>query len=207
MLDVDLEFALRTITVLPDCRLPQCLFAMWESMGEVRGTVRYRNRRVPVNGKVFFDHTRVIATPHAIAPRHGYIYTTLYLEDGSGLFGYHSFDIFGRSIAEYCFGIYLDVNGNSLFLNETELDQLELDDDQIAKSWRMHWRSADFSLTTTVAVQSNPIIKIWGAPDAPTTRKGFSIIPLVLDASVTRRNAGSSRVLFGRGLAAYFTAN
>jgi len=207
VLEVDLEFALRKISVLPDCRLPHCLFAMWESMGEASGIVRYRDRRVSVNGKVFFDHTRVIETQHAVAPRHGYIYTTLYLEDGSGLFGYHSFDILGQPITEYCFGIYLDVNGNSLFLNETELDQLELDDDRVTKSWRMYWRSADFSITANVAVKRNPILQIWGSPDVPTTRQGFSIIPLVLDASVHLRNAGSSRVLRGRGLAEYFNAD
>lgn len=207
VLEVDLEFALRKISVLPDCRLPHCLFAMWESMGEANGIVRYRDRRVSVSGKVFFDHTRVIERRHNVTPRHGYIYTTMYLEDGSGLFGYHSFDIQGQPIPEYCFGIYLDVNGNTVFLNDTELDQSILDDDQIMKSWRMRWRSAEFSLTAEVAVQRNPILKIWGSPDVRTTRKDFSIIPLVLQTTVHLRNAGSSRALRGRGLAEYFNAD
>ena len=38
-LEADLEFRLDTITVLPDCRLPHCAFAMWESIGEVKETL------------------------------------------------------------------------------------------------------------------------------------------------------------------------
>jgi hypothetical protein len=38
-LQADLRFVLNTVTTRPDCMLPHCLFAMWESMGDVCGSV------------------------------------------------------------------------------------------------------------------------------------------------------------------------
>jgi hypothetical protein len=206
-LEADLQFELNTVTVLPDCRLPHCLFAMWESMGIASGTVRYGDRAVPVSGMLFFDHTRVLATRHAVRPRQAYIYTTLYLEDGSGLFGYHSVDSQGLPIEDYCFGVYLDAAGHGRFLNDTALIHLALDADEVAKGWHICWRAPDFFLAADVEVQCSPILKCWGSPSAPQSRRDYSIIPLVLNASVHINDAGFSRALRGYGLAEYFNAN
>lgn len=202
----DLHFDLKAITVLPDCVLPHCLFAMWESMGDVSGSIRYRNRAFDVNGRVFFDHTRVIPRRHSVVPRQMYVYTTLYLEDGSGLFGYHSIDIHGRPIEDYCFGVYLDAAGNGRLLTDTELTHLALDEDGIASEWQICWRAADFSMSASVIVERSQILRCWGIPDAPQQRRQFSIIPLVLNANGKIVDAGVGRTLRGYGLAEYFNA-
>jgi hypothetical protein len=203
----DLYFDLKAVTVLPDSVLPQCLFAMWESMGDVSGSVRYADRTVAVNGKVFFDHTRVIPRRHPVVPRQMYVYTTLYFEDGSGLFGYHSIDARGQPIEDYCFGIYLDGAGNGRLLTDTDMTQLTLDEDGIANSWHMCWRAADFSIGTSITVERSRILKSWGARDAPQERRHYSIIPLVLDANAKVVHAGAARKLRGYGLAEYFNAD
>jgi len=206
-LETHLRFALGTVTVLPDCRLPHCLFAMWESIGLATGSVRFGDRTVPVSGRVFFDHPRVLATRHAVHPRQSYLYTTLYLEDGSGLFGYHSVDSQGLPIEDYCFGVYVDVAGHGRFLSDTALTDLALDGDEVAKRWSLRWRASDFLLTADVEVQASPILKCWGSPGAPLSRRGYSIIPLVLDASVQIKDGVFSRALKAYGLAEYLNAS
>jgi hypothetical protein len=206
-LEVQLNFDLKSGVILPDCYLPYCLFAMWESMGNATGTVRFGDRTVAVNGKVFFDHTRILAAQHRVRARHMYVYTTLYLEDGSGLFGYHSADAMGQPIEEYCFGVFIDAEGNGRLLNDASLVHLALDEEGIAKSWKIRWRAPDLLLAADVEVQFSRILRCWGAPDVPVLRQEFSILPLVLDASVKIGFAKSARELKGKGLAEYFNAN
>ena len=203
----DLRFDLIAVTVLPDCILPHCLFAMWESMGKVSGSIRYGNRTVAVNGKVFFDHTRVIPRSHLVVPRQMYVYTTLYFEDGSGLFGYHSVDIHGRPIEDYCFGVYLDAAGKGRLLTDTALTHLELDEDRIASGWHICWRAADFCVTADITVERSRLLRCWGTRDAPKLRREFSIIPLVLHAGGRIVDTGEGRTLRGYGLAEYFNAD
>jgi hypothetical protein len=206
-LEVRLSFELKVGVILPDCYLPHCLFAMLESMGDVTGSVHLPGRTVSVNGKVFLDHTRVIAKQHAVGARHVYVYTTLYLEDGSGLFGYHSLDGAGQRIKAYCFGVFIDAEGRGRLVKDTSLKHLVLDEDGIARGWEICWRSPDFLLVAAVAVQSSGILRCWGAPDAPKVRRDFSIIPLVLEASVKISSAKLTRKLKGKGLAEYFNAD
>jgi hypothetical protein len=206
-LQADLRFVLNAVTTLPDCMLPHCLFAMWESMGDVHGSVRYQDRAVEVKGKVFFDHTRVIPRRHALLPRHMYVYTTLYFEDGSGFFGYHSVDADGRVIDGYCFGIHLDASGKGRFLTDVRLDRLLLDSDEIAKSWRIRSRTQEFSLNINVTVQDTRIARCWGSSAAPQTRREFSIIPLVLDGTVQIAEVRRTRTLKAYGLAEFFSAD
>jgi hypothetical protein len=206
-LQAELQFALKAVTVLPDCRLPYCLFGMWESMGSARGTVRYRDRTVPVNGTVFFDHTRVLPRRHPSIPRHMYVYTTLFFEDGSGLFGYHSVDAHGGLIDGYCFNIYLDGDGNGRLLEESELRRLGIDRDGIANSWEISAEEPNFSLVVDITARDSHILRCWGAPAAPQTRKEFSIIPLVLDGSARLSIAGRCKTLKAYGLAEYFNAD
>jgi hypothetical protein len=203
----DLQFDLAAVTVLPDCILPYCLFGMWECMGEVSGSVRSGDRTIAVAGKVFFDHTRVIAARHPVVARQMYVYTTLYFEDGSGLFGYHAVDVQGRPIEDYCFGVYLEPTGKSHLLKDATLTHLALDADRIASGWQICWRTTKFSVSAEIWVERSRILKCWGTPDAPQERSRFSIIPLVLNARGEIADGGIRRKLLGRGLAEYFNAD
>lgn len=206
-LQADLEFDIRAVTVLPDCKLPKCLFGMWESMGEVRGVARYQGRTFDADGKVFFDHTRVLARPHTVPMRHRYVYTTLYLEDGCGIFGYYSEDQQGNPIPDYCFGVYLDEAGESAFAGHASLANLKLDADSIASAWRMSWRGGNVSIDGDISVQPSRILRSWGTPSAPQTRAEFSIIPLVLEANLEVTTEAGRRNVRGHGLAEYFNAD
>jgi hypothetical protein len=205
-LEAALRFDLRAVTVLPDGILPQCVFAMWESMGNVSGTIRCGGRSVPVDGKVFFDHTRIIRRRSDAPTRGMSLYTTMYFEDGSGVFGYWTVDERNAPIEDYCFGVYLDQAGRGQFLASAMLSQLVTDQDGIARSWRVHYRDQDFSLTVQLAAQEHRIRRSWGSPDAPTRRAEFSIIPLVLDGTAELRRAGHAVTLRGFGLAEYYSA-
>jgi hypothetical protein len=205
-LQADLRFALKSVTTLPDCVLPHCLFAMWESMGEVSGEVRYKDRLFAVKGRVFFDHTRVIPRRHLIVPRQMYLYTTLYFEDGGGLFGYHSVDANGRLIDGYCFYVYLDPAGNGRFCEDVSMVRLIYDADDIAKTWEIAIQLHDCSLIVSVGARHSPVLRSWGSPSAPQTRREFSIIPLVLDGSARIEDLVGLRVLNAYGLAEYFNA-
>jgi hypothetical protein len=205
-LQADLEFALQRVTVLPDGELPYCLFGMWESMGSARGSIRYRDRTTTVNGTVFFDHTRVLPRRHLSIPRHMYVYTTIFFEDGSGLFGYHSVDAQGNLVAGYCFNVYMDGKGNGELLEDSELRHLTVDEDGIADGWEIVCKAPTFSLAVAIKVRRSDILKAWGSPSAPQTRKDFSIIPLVLDGAAKLETSGRCRSLKGYGLAEYFDA-
>ena len=206
-LEVNLTFDLKLVSVLPDALLPHCVFAMWESMGRAYGEARYRDHTVTLDGTVFFDHPRVIERPHAVTSRRMYIYTTLRLEDGSGLFGYYALDALGLPIDGYCFCVYVDAAGNSRLLADGVLERLELDEDDIARGWDISWRNPSLVLGADVAVRPGPIRRSWGSPSAPQTRREFGFPPLVLDASVRIQEAGATRVLRGSGLAEYFSTD
>jgi hypothetical protein len=206
-LRADLRFELSAVTTLPDCLLPHCLFAMWESMGQVSGAIRYLDKSFEVQGKVFFDHTRVIRCGHSEVPRHMYVYSTVYFDNGGGLFGYHSVDASGHLIDQCCYYVYLDAAGNGRFLDNPALSNLLLDRDGIAKSWQISGRTPDGLLTVHVDVQDTPIIRCWGSHDAPQTRKEFSIIPLVLRGCAHIAIDGDLRMHKAYGLAEYFNAD
>jgi hypothetical protein len=206
-LEVDLRFDLTTVSVLPDALLPHCVFAMWESMGRARGQVRYRDRIVSLDGTVFFDHPRVIERDHDVAPRQMYIYTTLRLEDEGGLFGYYAVDALGRPVQDYGFCVYLDPGGNGHLLSGGVLKRMELDEDDIANGWQVTWRDAGLVLDADVSVRPGPILRSWGSPHAPQTRREFGFPPLVLDAAVRISEAGVVRQVRGWGLAEYFDAD
>ena len=206
-LEAELRFDLRAVTVLPDGILPQCVFAMWESMGGVSGTIRCGGRSVAVNGTVFFDHTRIIRRRSDAPTRGMSLYTTMYFEDGSGVFGYWTVDAREAPIEDYCFGVYLDAAGRGQFLAGATLHDLVTDQDGIARSWRIHYRHQDFSLAVQLAAQQHRIRRSWGSPDAPTRRAAFSIIPLVLDGTAELHRAGHAVTLLrGFGLAEYYNA-
>ena len=204
-LEVDLHFDLRSVTVLPDGILPHCVFAMFESMGDAHGTIRSGGRDTPVRGKAFVDHTRIIEQRNAVLARRMSLYTTLYFEDGSGLYGYHALDVNNRPIEGYCFAVFLNPQGQGRLLADATLLQLSLDEDRIAESWRLLYRGDDGTIEVAITVRPQPILRCWGSPTAPQRRDQFSILPLVLDgiAQIVRAD-GSRRSLRGIGLSEYY---
>jgi len=205
-LEADLRFAFKVVMVLPDCLLPCCTFAMWESFGDVEGTVRFGTRSRDVEGKVFFDHTRVLLHENAVVARQMYLYTTMYFEDGSALFGYYSQDVENIPIRDYCFAVYLDAIGHAHFMDHGLLEKLVVDCDGIAKQWRITWGSDYLSVTLASVAEGSQILRCWGSPEAPQRRKDFSIIPLVLRGSAVI-STEPARPLVGRGLAEHFDAS
>ena len=205
-LEVSLDVDIGTVTVLPDCLLPQSVFAMWETLGRARGFVRVGSDRVDVEGHMFFDHTRVRHVRHAVPPRSMYLYTTLALDDGSGIFGYYAVDERGLPIDYYCFGIHVDASGRGTFLETTETPEIEFDDEGLPRAWHLDWRGEELAVEASVSVQPLPFKKGWGGPSAPESRASWSVFPLVLDSTVRVRRTGATTDLRGHGLAEYFDA-
>lgn len=50
-LEMQLRFELSSCTILPDCMLPYSIFSMWESIGDIDGSIRYKDETVTVSGK------------------------------------------------------------------------------------------------------------------------------------------------------------
>lgn len=205
-LEVRLELLVRSATVLPDCLLPHAVFGMWETMGRARGWVRIRARTVGVDGHAFYDHSRVVHRRHARSPRRRYLYTTLALEDGSGIFGYHAVDDRDRPIDDYCFGVYVDPAGRGTFMPEARLAGMAFDSDGLPARWQLDWRGEGVAVTAEIDVRVLPLLRAWGSPSAPRSRADYIIMPLVLDGGAEVVEAGSSRRQRGTGLAEYFDA-
>jgi hypothetical protein len=205
-LEVSLDVDIGTVTVLPDCLLPQSVFAMWETLGRARGFVRVGSNRVEVEGHMFFDHTRVRHVRHAVPPRSMYLYTTLALDDGSGIFGYHAVDESGLPIDYYCFGIHVDASGHGTFLETAEVSGIEFDDDGLPCAWHLDWHAEKLAVEASVSVQPLPLKKGWGGPSAPESRASWTVFPLVLDSTVRVTRLGATTEFSGQGLAEYFDA-
>lgn len=205
-LEATLRVAIDTVTILPDCLLPRCVFSMWETMGAARGTVRNGAREVPVEGKVFFDHPRIEHELRRVSPRAMYLYTTLSFEDGSGLFGYHAVDDQGRPIPYYCFGVYVDAAGRGSFLPEARTPMLQIGADRMPTRWSLEWKGSDVTVRADIEVRDLPLVRAWGSPSAPRQRRDFTVYPLVLDGKASIGAAGRTRDLLGRGLAEYYNA-
>jgi hypothetical protein len=204
-LEVDLSFDLGSVTVLPDGILPHCVFAMFESMGNAQGTIRRGEQVTAVRGKGFVDHTRIIAQQNPVIARRMSLYTTLYFEDGSGLYGYQAVDMNNQPIEGYCFGVFLNPEGQGRFLIDATLVQLALDEDRIASSWKLRFRDDVGTIEVVINVRPQPILRSWGSPTAPQRRDEFSILPLVLDGLAQLVDGdGSKRMLRGIGLSEYY---
>jgi hypothetical protein len=205
-LEADLEVAIDTVTILPDCLLPRCVFSMWETMGRARGTVRIGTRKLSVDGRIFYDHPRIVHAVRKVVPRKMYLYTTMYFEDGSGMFGYHAVDEQDRPIPYYCFGVHLDASGKGSFLHQAQTRGLEIGVDNIPTRWSLEWKGSSAAIAAEITVQDLPLLKAWGSENAPRQRRDFIIFPLVLDGKAAVTEGGRSRRLAGWGLAEYFNA-
>jgi hypothetical protein len=205
-LEAELEVKIDTVTILPDCLLPRCVFSMWETMGSAKGQVRIGGRQVPVEGKVFYDHPRIAHATRAVKPRKMYLYTTMYFENGSGLFGYHAVDEQERPIPYYCFGVYIDPSGKGSFLPEAHTRRLDVGEDFIPTGWSLEWKGGEVAVAAEIGVRDLPLLKAWGSKNAPRRRRDFIIFPLVLDGKAAVSVSGRTRSLAGWGLAEYFNA-
>jgi hypothetical protein len=205
-LEAELHVAIDTVTILPDCLLPRCVFSMWETMGDAEGSVRVGSAKVPVSGKVFFDHPRIVHQARAVAPRAMYLYTTLYFEDGGGIFGYHAVDEQDRPIPYYCFGVYVDASGRGTFLPEARMGHLDIGSEDVPTRWGFQWQGSGMAVRAEIFVQDLPVARAWGSPTAPRNLKQFSIFPLVLDGEASITTAAGTRRLAGHGVAEYFNA-
>lgn len=205
-LETRLEVEVRSTTVLPDCVLPHAVFAMWETVGQAEGWVRVGSRTTPVRGRVFHDHTRVIHRDHPVPGRRMYLYTTLALADGGAVFGYHAVDTAGAPIPDYCFGTHVDPAGQGTFLPRTADPGIELDADGLPARWTIDWASDTLAVRASVRVRPSPLLRAWGAPNAPASLAAFPIVPLVLDADVELRDTAGVRHVAAGGVAEHFDA-
>jgi len=101
----------------------------------------------------------------------------------------------------------LDSAGKGEFLKDGALTRLLLDRDGIAKSWEIFGSTQGGPLRVNVTARHTRIIRSWGAPGAPQTRREFSIIPLVLDGSAQISGMNGTRALNAYGLAEYFNSD
>ena len=205
-MEVHLSISIETVTLLPDALLPQSNFAMWAATAKTRGQVRIEARTVALAGVAVVDRPRIIDEPHDVVPRRRYLYTTLALADGGTIFGYHAEDVAGHPILDYCFGVFVDPAGDGQFLPTAETSAIQLDHDGIPVRWHLDWRGERVSLAADIEVRPLPLLRAWGSPGAPTTRGGYVIFPLVLDADVRIREDGNERTVRGQGLAEYYDA-
>jgi hypothetical protein len=205
--EADLEFDLANATILPDNILPGNVFSMWESIGQVRGTVRYGGKTTPVSGTVFYDHSRFKIQSNAVPPRQWHLYTPMFFKNESVIISYYTVDHTGTCVEDYSFGLYIDVQGNSRWLPKATLSDLKLDNDGLPKAWRLRFSNQGFNLEADISVKSTSILEAWGAWGTsmiPKARKDFGLIPLVLDGIGAVSEDDTSHTIQGYGLAEYW---
>ena len=201
-LELDLQFTVSQVTLLPDCILPYSIFAMWETVADLSGTVRYRDRQAAVKGRVFHDHPRILSTRSQVEPRNSYLYTCLSFEDGSAWYSYHARDDRGEFIPYYCFGDYVSPDGAHDFSSETRLLDIEFDENHLPASWRIAWTGTRQSIVVDVSARPFSILRSWGRA-APKDENDFWIYPFVLDSKAEVETGGHKRMLRGRGIPEY----
>jgi hypothetical protein len=202
-LEIELEFSVVDVTILPDCILPYSVFAMWETVANVSGTIRYKDRSSNVKGKVFNDHPRVINDRSHVKIRNSYLYTAAAFEDGSAWYSYHAQDPEGIPIPYYCFGDYIDPEGRHEFSNDTQLIDIQYNESHLPISWKISWRGARHQIILDVTARPFSILRSWGKA-APANEKEFWIFPFVLDCTAEVDSGGGRSVISGRGLPEYF---
>ncbi len=201
--EVDVSLDILSAAILPDCVMPNNLFAMWVAVCRVDGTVRFRENVKHVSGTAFYDHPRIVVRQNEVPQFGWYLYTPTRFSDGSCLISYYTADAVGRRVDYYSFGLYIDANGQSQWLPETTLDSLEFDCDGKPQHWNACWHSEDLDITAHGKVLETEILKAWGSDSVPQTRKDNGNIPLVFETDATVRRGGADAALHGRGIAEY----
>ena len=201
--EVHLEMEMRTTTILPDCVMPRNRFAMWLAIGAIECRARIGSHETRVQGIAFLDHPRTMLERSSVAPFGFYLYTPILFEDGSTLAGYYCHDGQGRRVAEYSFGLHLDPSGRGTWLDCTELGAFAFDEDQQPRRWRQKWEARGLVIEVESVVRATSIRKVWGAADAPKTRRENMVFPLVFDSQASVREGGGEKRLRGGGLAEF----
>ncbi len=202
-LTVDLDLALDTATVLPDCVMPSNRFAMWLATGTISCRARFGARSLEARGTVFLDHPRTTLEKNAVPPFGCYLYTPLRVEDGSKLVGYWCLDGNGDMVRDYSFGLWLDPEGKSTWLSCQNLEELAFDEDRHPCRWRQRWEGPGIEIEVDSRVLPSPILKVWGGPEIPKTRRDNMVFPLVFDSNLVIRQGGSERRARGGGFAEF----
>jgi hypothetical protein len=202
--EVDLKFTVSQVTLLPDCVLPYSIFAMWQTVADISGRVRYKDRFEEVRGKVFFDHPRIVSKRSDVTVRNSYLYTTIAFEDGSVWYSYHAADKSGAPIPYYCFGDFIDTDDTHSYSTDTRLLEIRFDKNNLPRSWKISWTGKDCSIRIDASVRPFSILKSWGGAGAPENKNDFWIYPFVLDCTARIESGGRTREIKGRGLPEYF---
>lgn len=201
--EVHLGMEMKTTTILPDCVMPRNRFAMWLAIGAIECWARVGSRETTARGTVFLDHPRTTLERSGSPPFGFYLYTPILLEDGSTLAGYYCHDGHGHRVAEYSFGLHLDPSGRGTWLDCTELGAFAFDEDQQPRCWRQKWEARGLVIEVESVVRSASLRKVWGAADAPRTRRENMVFPLVFDSRLSIRDGGREERLRGGGLAEF----
>lgn len=199
---VEMDFALQTVTVLPDCIMPRNYFAMWLAIARASGELRVGDRRIAVAGAAFYDHPRVNVVRNQVAAQGWYLYTPVRLADGSHFAAYFARDIAGARIDYYSFGLLVDPAGTTTWFPQADLDILAFDADDKPARWTARYAAPGASLRLEAAVRGAAILRAWGGETVPQTRRDNGNIPLVFDARL-EGDGDAPRLLNGVGMAEY----
>jgi hypothetical protein len=201
--EVDAHLAIVNTTILPDCVMPNNLFAMWVAVCRIDGSVRFREKVVPIKGTAFFDHPRINVRRNAVPQFGWYLYTPTRFSDGSCLISYYTEDAVGSRVDYYSFGLYIDATGESHWLRGTSMQSLTFDSDGKPESWITSWHSEEIDISCRSTVRGTSILKAWGGGSVPQTRKDNGNIPLVFEADAIVRMDEVETAVHGRGIAEY----
>ena len=201
--EISMEFNIRNVTILPDNIMPLNLFAMWLAFCDINGSIRINGKQIQVTGTAFYDHPRINVQYHEVPTFGWYLYTPMRFSDGSYLAAYYTETADGDAVDYYCFGLYIDNTGKSIWLEKTKITSIAFDDDNKPKSWVMQLDGREMEITIDACVTDTSISKIWGNPIVPKTRKENGNIPLVFDCEVKIAKNNVSNVVTGEGLAEY----
>ncbi|NLE44185.1 MAG: hypothetical protein GX620_05655 [Chloroflexi bacterium] len=206
LIEATLAFEAHHVTLLPDAILPRVVFSMWETSGPVVGTLRHADRQYQLAGTVFYDHPRVRIMDHPNSSRQWYLYTPVALKNGSTIISYYAEDRRGAPLDYYCFAVHTDPNGKTEWFGDLQLTDCVFDADALPCRWTLRGRNAETALCLSIDVRPTSILKMWGTPQVPTSRKEFVFIPLVLDGNATFESGSARYNLTASGLAEYWRA-
>jgi hypothetical protein len=201
--EVDVAIACKTVTILPDCLMPNNRFAMWLAIGAIHGSVRFRDRVLPVSGTAFYDHPRINVVSHAVPPVGWYLYTPMHFDDGSSLIAYFMKDGHGKQVEYYTFGLFIDPQGQASWLPEAEIIDLSFDADDKPAAWRASFHTDDLDITMQARVDACTVVKAWGNARVAHTRRENTNFPLVFNAEARIRRGLQDAIINGGGLAEY----
>jgi hypothetical protein len=123
--------------------------------------------------------------------------------DGSFLASYYTEDADGKCVKGASFGLYVDADGKGAWLPATRLESLSFDADDKPKRWKAAWHVPGLDIKVDSTVKPTRVLKAWGGPTVPQTRKKNPNIPLIFDCKAVVARDGRVNRTTGGGLAEY----